>query len=368
MRIAFYAPLKPPDHPVPSGDREMARGLWSALQRAGHQPVLAARLRSYDAAGDPARQARLAALGQRAAERVLRRYRAAPESAPALWFTYHLYHKAPDLIGPAVSAALSIPYVVAEASFAAKRQAGPWALGHRAVTAALQQADAVIGLNSADRDGVVPQLADPGRWVALKPFLDTSRYRMQARPAGETPRLIAVAMMRHGDKLASYRLLGRALAALLDLPWSLDVIGDGPARGDVEAALAPLGARVRWAGAVPPDAIPARLAAADLCVWPAVNEAWGMALLEAQASGVPVVAGRCGGVPEIVAADRTGLLVAPGDVGAFTMAVRGLLLDPARRAAFAIAARRKAVAEHDIAAAAHRLGDAISRLGRARAA
>ena len=40
MRIAFYAPLKPPDHPVPSGDRRMARMLWAALRAGGHEPLL----------------------------------------------------------------------------------------------------------------------------------------------------------------------------------------------------------------------------------------------------------------------------------------------------------------------------------------
>ncbi len=46
-------------------------------------------------------------------------------------------------------------------------------------------------------------------------------------------------MMRPGDKLASYRLLGAALADLLDLSWSLDIVGDGAARTEVERALAP---------------------------------------------------------------------------------------------------------------------------------
>src|SRR5215469_12038942 len=176
MRIAFYAPLKPPDHETPSGDRRVARLLLDALRLAGHEPFLASHLRSFDPVGRPFRQKKLAAHGRQAAERLIARWRARPETAPGLWFTYHLYYKAPDLLGPAVSAALGIPYVVAEASFAAKRAGGAWDIGHRAVAAALRQADRVIGLNTADRDGVLPLLAHPDRYVALPPFLDASTY------------------------------------------------------------------------------------------------------------------------------------------------------------------------------------------------
>src|SRR5438034_10478120 len=122
MRIAFYAPLKPPDHPVPSGDRRIAQLFLDALRLAGYDPFLASRLRSFDGGGDRARQARVAVLGRRVAERLLRRWQEVPGTAPGLWFTYHLYYKAPDWLGPAVSAVLGIPYVVAEASHAAKRE------------------------------------------------------------------------------------------------------------------------------------------------------------------------------------------------------------------------------------------------------
>ena len=102
MRIAFYAPLKPPDHPVPSGDRRVARLLIAALRRAGHERELASHLRSYD--GRPAiRPAQAARRGRRLAERLIARWRADPAAAPELWFTYHLYYKAPDWLGPAVS-------------------------------------------------------------------------------------------------------------------------------------------------------------------------------------------------------------------------------------------------------------------------
>jgi glycosyltransferase involved in cell wall biosynthesis len=368
MRVAFYAPLKPPGHPIPSGDRHIARLFLEALRRAGHQPFVASRLRSFDGSGDARHQARIAALGRRTAERLLWQWRHRPETAPLLWLTYHLYYKAPDWLGPAVSAALDIPYVIAEASYAAKRAGGPWASGHRAVEQALRQADAVIGLNSADRGGVIPVLRDARRWFALPPFLDAAAYPVRPARSREAPRLIAVAMMRPGDKLASYRLLGAALARLLDLPWSIEIVGDGPARGEVERALAPLGARVKYRGARNAAGVTDALANADLYVWPAINEAFGMALLEAQASGLPVVAGASGGVGDIVVPELTGLLAPTGDPDAFATAVRRLILDPAARSAMGLAAQQKIRREHDLPVAAARLAGLIDSLGRRRAA
>ena len=377
MRIAFYAPLKPPDHETPSGDRRVARLLIDALRLAEHEPVLASHLRSFDPVGRAFRQKKLAAHGRQAAERLIARWRARPDAAPGLWFTYHLYYKAPDWLGPQVATALGIPYVVAEASFAAKRAGGPWDFGHQAVKSALRRADLVIGINSADRAGVLPLLADPDRLVMLSPFLDASAYDTSSLASGTgsgrglpsgSPRLVTVAMMRPGDKLASYRVLGTALAQMLELDWSLEVIGDGPARDEVRAALAPLGDRVSFAGALDEARIAGRLAASDLFVWPAINEAFGMALLEAQASGLPVVAGASGGVGDIVADGVTGLLAPPGDANAFAAALRTLLADPARRAAMGEAARDKVLREHDLSAAAARLAEIVAALTRARAA
>src|SRR6202007_3292734 len=237
MRVAFYAPLKSPDHPIPSGDRRVAQLFLAALRMAGHDTVIASRFRSFDGRGDPLRQARVASVGARLAERFVRRCREAPQTAPELWFTYHLYHKAPDWLGPQIADVLRIPYVVAEASDAPKQASRRWAPGRLAAERAIRRADAVIGLNPADRECVLPLLREARRWVAFKPFIDAAFYGGQAGPGARPPRLIAVAMMRYGDKLASYQILGNALSHLLDLPWSLEVIGDGPARCAVEDAL-----------------------------------------------------------------------------------------------------------------------------------
>jgi glycosyltransferase involved in cell wall biosynthesis len=93
-----------------------------------------------------------------------------------------------------------------------------------------------------------------------------------------------------------------------------------------------------------------------------VNEAYGMVLLEAQAQGCPVVAGRFGGVPDAMMADETGLLAAPGDAEDFARCVAALLADPARRAAMGIASREFIASERNLAGAAAILRGALAPL------
>ena len=127
MRIAFYAPMKPPDHPVPSGDRRMARAFCDLLARLGHEVELASRLRSYDRDGDPLRQQRLPTSARGWLARLVRRYRRRRAGAAAgLWFTYHLYHKAPDWLGPSVEpSAGASPTSWPRRRSPASRRAGP---------------------------------------------------------------------------------------------------------------------------------------------------------------------------------------------------------------------------------------------------
>ena len=372
MNVAFYAPMKPPDGTGASGDRQMARAIIAALQLAGHRVELAARLRSHDATGDAARQLRLRGLGATLAARYASNALCRPAAAqPQLWFTYHLYHKAPDWIGPRVADTLAIPYVVAEASFAPKRAEGPWRIGHAAAESALRRADAVIALNSADVACVAPLARGPGGLTLLPPFTDVAPFQTEARARSDRapePRLLAVGMMRIGDKLDSYRVLGAALALVRDVPWRLTVVGDGPARTAVVDALQPVADRVRYLGEQKPDALPAIYAEADLCVWPAVREAYGLSLLEAQAAGTPVLAGAAGGVSDIVQDGVTGVLTPEGDAAAFAAALRALLADPARRVAMGPAAGVRAATHHSLAAASRAIDHVLAKAARRQAA
>jgi glycosyltransferase involved in cell wall biosynthesis len=375
MRIAFYAPLKSPTHGTPSGDRRVAGLLMQALADAGHRVELASTFRSYDGAGEAQRQAALREQGLSLGGRLAAQWRDGPAAArPDLWFTYHLYYKAPDWLGPGVATALGIPYVVAEASHAAKRDGGPWEIGQQGAARAIGLAELLLCPTRDDMEGVAT-LAAAERIVHLPPFLDAEPFAAAAREraahrrqwAAEcgadpgVPWIAVAAMLRPGDKLASYRVLADTLARVQE-PWQLLVAGDGTARAEVVAALEAVGpGRVRMLGALSPPEVAALYAACDLYVWPAVNEAYGMAMLEAQAAGLPVVSCRTRGVPDEVEHGRTGLLAPAGDAEALAALVRRLLQAPQERARLAAGAAAFACGERSLAQASARLGSLLQR-------
>ena len=173
-------------------------------------------------------------------------------------------------------------------------------------------------------------------------------------PAGAPLRLVAVAMMRDGDKLASYRALAEALTHL-NGDWRLTIVGDGEARASVEAAMARFGRRVTFLGQVDDRGeMRAALDAAHVFVWPGVGEAFGMAYLEAQAAGRPVVAEDRPGVRDVVG--PSGRMTPPGAPEAFAAAISALAAnyDALRKAGDA--ARGYVLERHGVDAAAGRLG------------
>ncbi|MBB3962545.1 glycosyltransferase family 4 protein [Rhizobium metallidurans] len=356
MRIAFYAPLKSPNHPVPSGDRLMARLLIRALQMGGHTVEIASEFRSF--ASTP--EAAVGLEGEMACE--LQRLRAKWSSAGKadLWFCYHPYYKSVDPFGPALSAEFGFPLVTAEASYSPKRDQTDWAPHQARIGAMVRDAAINIAFTRRDRLGL-EQAIPEARIAALAPFIDTTAFE-ELQPVPEPTRLITVAMMRAGDKMQSYTMLAEALAAIRHKQWTLAVVGDGPMRGEVErlfSAFEP--GRIDWLGERGADGIAQELGKAGVYVWPGCGEAYGLAYLEAQAAGLPVVAQNTAGVPEVVQAGLTGLLTAEGDVAAYASAIDALLDDPSRRTAMARAARRFVLSERSLDIAAKVLDDILCR-------
>jgi glycosyltransferase involved in cell wall biosynthesis len=367
MKIAFYAPLKSPDHPVPSGDRQMAKLLMAALVHAGHDVRLASTLRSY--LRDPSEDVFRPILSQSQNERsrIVADWKS--RGAANLWFTYHLYYKAPDLIGPSITRLFSIPYVTCEASYSPRRDRDEWSARQALVKDCLGQSALNIYFTERDRLGL-SSIVDEVRLAELKPFTDPpADSPSPGRDTSGPVYLVTVAMMRGGDKFESFRLLASSLALLSDVPWHLTVIGDGPLRGEVRQLFGavPIN-RVTWAGELPPSDIPARLSAADIFVWPGCGEAYGMAYLEAQAAGLPVVALDTDGVPSVVRNGETGTLTANGDVQSFAAAIRRWIVDPSERQRFATKARHFVRTERSLKQAAARLDALLTNVIHGRAA
>ena len=125
----------------------------------------------------------------------------------------------------------------------------------------------------------------------------------------------------------------------------LVLVGDGPDRpaaSDLVRKLG-LGRRVRFLGER--DALPELLAPADVFVLASAEESFGLSALEAMACGVPVVATRVGGVPEVIEDGKSGLLAPAEDLAAFAERLRELLFDRDRARSMGALARERVLAE-----------------------
>ncbi len=333
----------------------------AALTQAGFDVELASRLRSFDKAGDPAFQLEMRQQGEAEVQRLIGQWSSYPEGVPDAWFTYHVYHKAPDWIGPALCRHFDIPYFIAEASHAPKQLNGPWHMGYEAAEQAIRAADCVFHMTSLDGACLAPLIAPDKRLVFLPPFLDERSFLasrdmefdveqsiIQAGGQSGVANLLSVAMMRSGDKMQSYQELGRNLVRLKSDNWQLLVVGEGEKKQEVETALSGLGGKAVYLGKLDLGQLAAVYSASDLYVWPAAGEAYGMAFLEAQSCGLPVVAGHVRGVPDVVKDGVTGLLAPEGDGATFATYIDKLLYSSTRRAEMSDAARRFVAEERSL--------------------
>lgn len=257
------------------------------------------------------------------------------------------------IVGLAVHRALGTPYTVwahgEDVSifmrYAVKKRLMPLIFeGARAVFAnsAFTQGRAGIAGAPHDRLHVVNPAVDADRFVG--PF-DTADLRARWRLDGRTVLLTVGRLTRRKGHDKVLEALARLRPTLPDLAWL--VLSDGELEGELKARCTALGLDdvVRWVGPVASAELPRYYAVADLFVHPNRTledddvEGFGMVFLEASASGVPVLGGRSGGVPDAVSEGETGLLVDGASVDAVADAVAALAGDPSRRAAMGEAGR-----------------------------
>ena len=168
--------------------------------------------------------------------------------------------------------------------------------------------------------------------------VDVSRFDFTGARAGGP----AVTVARLSPEKDIETLLRAAAVVVRAQPaFRLEVAGDGPCRPALTALTRDLGlaGHVRFLGEV--RDVPALLAGASLFVLPSLVEGVSLTLLEAMSRGLPVVATRVGGNPEVVVDGVTGVLVPPRDADALAGAVLGLWGNPERGRWMGLAGRRR---------------------------
>ena len=198
--------------------------------------------------------------------------------------------------------------------------------------------------------------SDPAHWHKLAIVHCGVIPELYDRPIPQTDGLHLVFVGRL-TAIKGLRVLMEAMAAAhADRPdLRLTLVGDGPDRPWLEAAAASMDGAVRFAGYQSQEGVAEILAGADALVLPSFAEGVPVVLMEAMASGKPVIATQLAGVPELVEDGVSGLLVPPGDPAALAAAIGRLAGDAELRARMGEAGRAKVRAEFDVRLEAKRL-------------
>jgi glycosyltransferase involved in cell wall biosynthesis len=314
MRILFYTPFKPLDHPRPSGDWVIATGLYEYLVRRGHAVQKVSSLRSRWIFWKPWLWIPVIRERRRARQQIA-------EFRPQIWLTYHTYYKAPDLLGAAVCRQAALPYVVFQGCYSTKRKRD-WRTWPGYVMNRRALCTARLVLSNRREDMVnLQRLLPPDRLGYVAPGIHPEDFSFDeaARSAlrrdwnvGEEPVILSAAMFRPDVKTEGLAWVIRACGELFRRGKAVHLViaGDGQERPRLQKlADEQLPGRTRFVGKLPRNEMNRFYSAGDIFAFPGIRESLGMVYLEAQSCGLPVVAFANGGIPEVVRDQETGFLV-----------------------------------------------------------
>jgi glycosyltransferase involved in cell wall biosynthesis len=226
--------------------------------------------------------------------------------------------------------------------------------GHQFFRWLSMRADAIVAVSPSARDYLVQQLGIPAQKVRLinngvverPPAGAESLLKIRERFGLTADHLVTGCVGRLVDEHKKVSDLIRALPELVaaDDRVRLLIVGDGPDRAALEALAETTGVAqfVIFAGyqSRPQDFYPLM----DIFAHVAAREAFGLVIAEAMFAGLPVLATRVGGIPNVVKEDETALLVAPGDISEIARQLRRLLSDAGLRKRLAGAGHARAAA------------------------
>jgi glycosyltransferase involved in cell wall biosynthesis len=353
MRILFYTPFKPLGHGHPSGDLVTATEIVDYLVKQGHEVIQASALRCRWIYWKPWLWPKLR-LERR---RMLRQFQ---HDGVDIWFTYHTYYKAPDLLGPQAAKTLSIPYVIFQGIYSTKRRrdwktSPGFYLNRRSLCAAWHIfTNKKLDLLNLKR--IIPE--NKMTYIAPGLLPDNFNFDPRARTEirqtlklGDDPVVFSAAMFRRDVKTEGLTWVIRTCGELYRRgnPLWLVIAGDGREKDKLmHMADTHLPQRFHFVGRIDRSEMCRYYSAGDLFVFPGIRESLGMVFLEAQACGLPAVAFDNAGVPEAVKDGVTGLLVPAFDAKAFEEAIARLLNDAQLRRRMGRAAQSFVRQNHDL--------------------
>jgi glycosyltransferase involved in cell wall biosynthesis len=197
------------------------------------------------------------------------------------------------------------------------------------------EADFVVTISEFNRR-LLARFGDPAKVHVVRCGIELERYPLQEEPPPGPATILTVASLQE-YKGVDRLIRACAVLAARSLPeWRCRIVGGGVLRRELERLVEELGlgGRVELCGPKPQDEVARLLQESHLFVLPSVVAHDGqmdglpVALMEALAVGLPVVASDLSGVPELVRPGETGTLVPPGDAEALADALAGVLLDP----------------------------------------
>ena len=319
-------------HPNPSGDLITGTELYDFFRNRGHDINQISQLRCRWLYLKPW------VWGQLVMEKI-RMVKECRRLSPDLWFSYHSYYKAPDMLGPALCRRLQIPYVLFQGVYSTKQRRSlktlpGFLLNRKALLSARvvftnKQVDKLnlLRLLPADRVIYVPPGIHPGAFSFDSEARQTLRKSWQV---GSCPVVMTAAMFRPDVKtegiLEVIDTCSRLIAKGIEL--QLVIVGDGSTREQLEKAVQEkLPGVVHFTGRISRSEMKRYYSAADLFAFPGIQESLGMVYLEAQSCGLPVVAFKDWGASEAVVHERTGLLASFAQRQTFAENIERLILD-----------------------------------------
>ena len=238
-------------------------------------------------------------------------------------------------------------------------------------------AHAVTCCSEAVRQFVLSRFsADPEKCVTIHNGIPADRFQsrtgMRKGSLGLDPDGLAIGTVcRLDEPKKGVGVLLQALGILREehprVPWRLLIVGDGPSRSSLSAQCARLGLEDCVVFAGERQDVPQILQALDVFVLPSRYEGFGIAIIEAMAAGLPVVASAVGGIPEIVVPGSTGWLVPSGNPKALADAIAICAENRDQRRQFGARGRERVAQYFSIQSAARRHVDLYEQLMSARA-